>query len=79
MECAFDEEVVIEKFDKEVRKQETHGHYYYRTRLPPPVHHTCTSRTRNPRRRRQNGFAAARGSFCFSGRRSGFGIGWEEG
>lgn len=57
-------------------KENTNDRYYYHTQQPPLSRHTCTSHTRNPRKRHRSGSVAEqRSSYC-SDRRLGSGIGW---
>ena len=48
-------------------------------RPPPPARHTCTSRTRSPRRRHRSGFVTGLGSSCSLDHTLGSGTGWGEG
>lgn len=56
--------------------EKTYDHYYYHTQQPPQSLQTCTSRTRNPHKKHQSDFAAAKHSFYFWDRRQGFGRDW---
>jgi hypothetical protein len=62
----------MRKEQGDTRKEGTYDHCCCHTQLPPQSLHTCTSHTRNPRKRRQSDFAAVADSFLIWGRMQDF-------
>jgi hypothetical protein len=57
-------------------QRKTYGRCCCHRLQPLQSRRTCTSHTRNPRKRRQSGSAVVGGSCCSWGRMRGFGRGW---